>query len=545
MNIRKFDELLSEYNDKLNKISKFDISYKISINHAVMIFLEEVNKLDKNILKYFFKNFNKENISKNEVQKDAFYYLILLVIKNTTNTEFFINYFPEYLESKPIAKSSWFFLRWWQMLISWITKPKLTLNNLSVATDMLNALRDIKYRIASTNNNSLDISLEMGSYRGFSFIVEQFLKNKASPLIYTPINENKLLADWDLSYKKTLYIENTSDGIKSYSDIDTLLNYLRYRIRLLFDSDEKEKLLSEFIKLQDFVFKNKFCLFEEKICEIRKFIKNKATPKNAVKLQGIYNLMEGIKQRLKVIGRFDNGETRDKKINYSRSNFNQILNLTVGKIQYYYEFYRVNLDKQYEFFYGNSLHFYEILNELEAIIYSDKTLFFHASDQVFYHAEYETLATTLADLQRIVNKLENYARKMDPQSLEYDVSQLSQFIVGEILNLQTALKKEMLNNASTYNGSSDDVWDTDWDDVSEITEVAVLKQEQELNKNGMCITRTYQSDSGFSDENNTHLEQSTQSTQQPTVTKLWKPPIKAQADHSEISRDVYQRVVMS
>jgi|GEM_PF-3602439 hypothetical protein len=48
--------------------------------------------------------------------------------------------------------------------------------------------------------------------------------------------------------------------------------------------------------------------------------------------------------------------------------FKQLLDLTVDKIQFYYEFYRENLYKQYEFCFENGTQFYDILNNLESII---------------------------------------------------------------------------------------------------------------------------------------------------------------------------------
>ncbi|MGC1854182.1 MAG: hypothetical protein WA659_02235 [Candidatus Aquirickettsiella sp.] len=519
MNVKSFDELLSEYNDKLSKISKTYVTYKISINHAVTIFFEKINKLDEDILEYYFKNINRENINKNDVQKDAFNLLIFLAIKNTSNTKFFIKFFPEYLESESIVKSNWLIIRWLQIFISWIIKPKIKLNGLSDGTKILNSLRDIKHRIENTKG-LFDLNLEMGSYKAFSFIVEKFLENKASPLIYMPINKLNLLEELDSSYKKKLYIGNSSDLCKEYADSDTLLKYLRSKISLLLDSSEKTKLLNEFVKLQDFVFKKEFFLFEEKILEIKKFIRGKSNPKNAIKIRGIYNLLEGIKLRLKLMYEVnDKIELEDNHRNHLTPNFKQLLNLTIDKIQLHYEAYRTNIEKKIDFCYGNMLNFYDILNKLERILYLDVNLFFHS--------DFVNLSATLDKLQLLAIDLGKCAQEMDPKFLTDDMHTLSQFILAEVLLLRTELENEHEKYNERYEEYSNEEWDTDWDDevsdISEIPNADQLEQEKDLNSDAVFMASVdSQSDSGISDEEENNLDHPTRSTQLHTTTPFWQ-----------------------
>jgi hypothetical protein len=512
MNLKKCNQLLQEYKNQLNVISVNDTDYKISLGITVSNFFNEMKKLDINFLEHYFNHINEENITKNKVQKDALHYLILLIIKNTNNAEFFSKFFPEYLESASIAKSSWRFVRWLQILISWIIKPKLKLNGLPEAVKILNALRNIKHRLASTKDDLIDVNLEMESYKSLTFIVEKFLENKVPLLIYISINEDKLLEEWGSSYKKKLYIGNASDLSKECADSDSLLKYLKHRIRLLLDSDGKTKLLNECIKLQDFVFKKEFSLFEEKICEIKEFIQNKSLHKNAVKIQGIYNLIEGIKQRLKLMSGFNDEGVLNENINQLTHNFKQILNLTVDKIQFYYEAYKKNLDEQADLCYGNSPNFYEILNKLESILYIDKNLFFYSSNQAFSNTDF----ATLEGLQMLAKKLENCAKGMDPKSLENDLRKLSQFILTEVLFLQTELKNEIEEYNERYTSYSEG-WDTDWDDsssyTSETPNMDELEQEDDLNRDEVFITNIdSQSDSGISDD---------ESNQRPIATTLF------------------------
>ncbi len=545
MNVKSFDELLSEYNDKLSKISKTDVTYKISINYAVTIFFEEINKLDENLLEYYFKNINRENINKNDVQKDAFNLLIILAIKNTSNTKFFIKFFPEYLESESIVKSNWLIIRWLQILISWIIKPKIKLNGLSDGTKILNSLRDIKHRIENTKRGLFDLNLEMDSYKAFSFIVEKFLENKASPLIYVSINEEHLIRDWLIFYMQKFesagyskqFLERYSEA---YSEIDTLLKYLKYRIKLLLDSDEKTKLLNEFIKLQDFTFKKEFSLFEGKIYEIKEFIKSKFNHQNAVKMGSIYNLLEGIKLRLKIMCEVnDEINLADNHQNHLTPNFKPLLDLRMDKIRFFYEAHRKNLDQQVELCCGNISKLHEILNKLESIFYTDKNLFFHSSNQSYSRRDFANLAASLETILLLVKDLENCAKAMDPKLLENDIHKLSQFILEEILFLQSELVKEIEENIhlSVYDSDEDEEWDDAWD-ISEIPDVEQLGQEKSLNTKEVSTTNLdSQSDSGISDEEENNLDHPTRSTQLPTTTTpFWQ---------SSFNRPMEQLVIAS
>ncbi|OIZ95209.1 hypothetical protein A1D18_03695 [Candidatus Rickettsiella isopodorum] len=551
MNVKKYNKLLQEYKNKLNCISKNDVDYKLLLSNAVIIFFNEINKLDKKILENYFKNFNKENIYRNEVQKDALYNLILLTIKNTSHSDLFVRFFPEYLESKLTVKSNWRVVRWLQMFISWIIKPKPKLRNLADAKKILEALRNIKHRIANTENDLLDVNLEMETYKALPFMVEKFLENKVSSLIYTPINEYKLLEEWSSSYKKKLYSGTASDLSKECSDIDSLLNYLSYRIKLLIVSDEKIKLSKELTKLKAFVFDKKFSLFEEKIGEIKEFIKNTSIHKNAVRIGGIYNLIEGIRQRFKLQYEFNEKvNLQNKNLNQLTSEFKQLLSLSIYKMQFCYEGFRKNLDKQVDRCYGNDSNFYQILNKLETIFYINRSLFFHTTNQAFSNSECTHLYLTLDKLQNVAAELEIYAKKMEPKLLETDLTKLSQFILTEVLMLKTALKKEIAENIYPCQYDSDeeeDAWDTDWEDDSSDISVTSnrdqLEQEEDLNKDEAFITTMdSQSDSGISDEAESNLYQPALSTYPRPL--FWSSPINNQENTGRVLNS-YQQVLMN
>lgn len=59
MKIEKFDELLNDYNSRLNKISTDDLSFKISVQNAAIIFFIKLNNIDKNLIDVYFKKDRK------------------------------------------------------------------------------------------------------------------------------------------------------------------------------------------------------------------------------------------------------------------------------------------------------------------------------------------------------------------------------------------------------------------------------------------------------------------------------------------------------
>jgi hypothetical protein len=507
MKVKSFDELLEKYNNKLNGISRDYLNYKMLIDAAVRSFFEGIKELDEKFVEYYLKNIDKENVGKNPVEADALHCFFLLAIKNTSTAEFLVRFFPEYLESEPIVKSSWRVIRWLQVLISWIIKPKLRLNNLPDAGEVLKAVRNIKQRhIETAEANLLDkVNSEMGVHNALSFIKDKFLEKKSPSLSSIPIHES-LHRDWIKSYvqkfESVFYSKKYLEGYsEECQEIDTLLKYLRVRIQLLLDSDERTKLLNEYIKLQDFVFKKELDLFEKRTCEIKEFIKNKLIPENAVQISGIYNFFEGIKQRLKIICESkDEKELMDNRRNHSVPGFKYLLNLIVDQIQFYYESHRNNLDKQVDFRCGNNPKFYDILKELEVILYTNRDLFFHTTNQLFCSADFDNLHATLERIQTLTKEMENYAKKIDLKTLENDMRKLSQFILERVLTLQAALNKEI----KEYNNETfDDPWGEEWeDDVSDICETSAAdRMEQGLNKDGIITSVCSQSDSGISASN--------------------------------------------
>lgn len=507
MNLQNFDKVLAEYNNRLEAIVTENINYN-ALNSAVLIFFKEINS-DKNFLEYYFINITKENVNGNFVQKYAFSYFVLLTIKNTSKGDFFARFFPEYVELASEPRSNWRVVRWLQIFIAWIIKPKPKLSNFADAKTILNALRDIKHRIKNTKNELLDVKLEMESYKSLDSIAKKIIEPKTSPLIYISINEEQLIRDWLISYVQKLesvgYSKQFLEGYsEAYSEIDTLLKYLKYRIKPLLDSDEKTKLLNKFIKLQDFTFKKEFSLFEGKIYEIKEFIKSKSNYKNVVKMGGIYNLLEGIKLRFKIMCEVnDEMNLADNHQSHLTSNFKQLLGLRMDKIRFFYEAYRKNLDQQVELCCGNISKLYEILNKLESILYIDKNLFFYSSNQSYSRRDFANLAASLEKILMLAKDLENCAKAMDPKPLENDVHQLYQSILAEISFLHTKLEKEVEENLPPADYESDGWDDSEWDEESNISEnpdADQFEQKEVSNRASVYITNEdIQSDSGISE----------------------------------------------
>ncbi|WP_339051126.1 hypothetical protein [Rickettsiella endosymbiont of Xylota segnis] len=531
MSLQGFDKSLVKYNNKLKEISIDYIDYN-ALNSAVLIFFEEINALDKNFLEYYFINLTKENVKKNFVHEYAFSYFILLTIKNISPSDFLARFFPEFVELESAPRSNWWVVRWLQIFIAWIIKPKSKLSNFPEAKTVLDALRDIRHRIQEINNKLLDVKLEM-QYKSLNLIEKKIIESKASPLIYISINEQHVISDWLISCIHTLKIaRHCKEFLVEYSEehleIDTLLKYLKYRIKLLLDSEEKTKLLNEYIKVQDFVFKKEFSLFESKVCEIKKFIKRKSGQQNTVKIQGIYHLLEGIKLRLKIICEVnDEAALMNNHQNHLTDNFKQLMNIRMDKIRFFYEAHRKNLDIQIEFCYGNISKVYEILNKLESILYTDKNLFFHSS------RDFASLAASFKTMLSLIKELENCAKAMDPKPLENDMHQLSQFILAEILFLYTALEKEFKENIPLAVYDSNDC-DSEWDnesDISVTSNVEQLEPEENLIRESIFIAEQF--DSGVSSEDESNSVQTTRSYLSPKSTLFRQNPFR-QENSSEM-----------
>src|SRR5436190_8014429 len=512
MKIEKFDELLKDYKSKLNKISKDDITYKINLKNSTKIFFNKINKIDKNRIYFYFQNISKENINKNEIQRDALDYLILLTIKNKPIIDLLENFFPEYLENESTPKSSWIIMHWLHVFNSFFIKPKPNLRNLIEAKRILNILRNMQNRLANTKNYLLKVDLERNSYKALSIIREKIFEDKIRPLIYRSLDEEYFIKVWEASYKTKLYNENNitiSDKCKENADIDILLKYLDYRIKALLDSNEKKILSKELTSLKYLVYQEKFSLFEEKVNALKNSIKKNLIYNNAFKIMGIYNLIEGIKQRLKLICEDNNDPSYDGSNHLTK--FVELINLSIGKIQFYYECHRKNLDKQYEFCFENSTNFYNILNHLETLLYTNKNLFFHFTNQKFDNATYASLSTALGNLTKLAKELESCALNIDPKPLKIDMIKLSQFILNEVLFLSTELSKEMENAPFIFysdeesavdareNDEDDSEWDDNGSDISDTLSLNVEQHSQGLGEESPLTNLDYQSDSGISD----------------------------------------------
>lgn len=490
MNLKNCNQLLQEYKKQLNEISINDADYKISISVMASNFFNEIDGIDKNFLVSYFNNINEVNFIENKVQKDAFNYLFLLIIKNKNNAEILNKFFPAYIESQSITYSNWRLIRWLQIFVFWLSKPKIKLNNFPDAINLLNALRDVKHRIKNSKSYLLDVDLEMEKYKSLTFIIEKFLENKTLPLIYTPIDESYLLRERESFYKKQLSILNTSDLNRAYSDIDALLKYLKIRIKQLANLDIKVRLSKEFTLLKYLVFNNEFSLFEKKIFEIKGFINKKTIGKDIGKIRGIFNLINGVQRRLEFLSRWNIEKENlvEKNKNFLTPEFKLLLNLKLNEIKFYYENIRGNLDKQTELCYGN-FNDYEIFNKLEEILYMNKNLFFH-SINLACNADYENLSIIFDKLQILAKELEAIAKKLDPKALENDIHKLSQFISTEISNIQTEFNKENIEISYSCRNTSDEEieiceedegWDTEWEtgsDISELTSSDLTEREE-------------------------------------------------------------------
>lgn len=528
MKIEKFDELLSDYNSKLNEINKEDITYKISVQNAAIIFFKNVTKLNKDFIYVYFKNIVKENIEKNEIQKYALNHLILLTIRYTDNSELFARFFPEYFDDELIPKSNWLIVRWFNTIISWIFKPKPKLLNLIEARKLLNALRNIKARVSNDENNlQFDVNSEMENYNALSFVVEKLFENKPTPLIYKPINDEDLLISWNETLQNQDFLKrNFADHNNLTCEIDSLLKYLNCRIKLISNLDQKKLLLTEIILLKALVYDKQFFLFEEKINQIRKIIKDSLMHQDTFKISGILNLIEGIKLRLKLICETTN-VPMENQLNFT-SDFKELFSFTKDKLQFYFEHYRENLDKQNEKCFVNNADFYNILDRLEKNLYTNTNLFYHSLSEPFDKIAYFRLLFALAGLQQTVKDLKNCTEAIDSQLLQNDVIKLSQFISNHVSILQTELQKESyvfitnVFNEEVYDvvdeeearnddelDDFDSEWETDWEedddefygsDISDTQSLNIMQHSQDLEEENFSTNLVDQSDSGISDE---------------------------------------------
>jgi hypothetical protein len=205
--------------------------------------------------------------------------------------------------------------------------------------------------------------------------------------------------------------------------------------------------------LKALFFEKKFSLFEEKMKEIEGIIERNSKGKNAFETLGIYNLIEAVKQRVKLIG-VVNYATNGDNATHLPLELRNALNLSFAKINYYYEAYRINLDKQYELCFENSTNFYNILNHLEMILFLNKDLFFHTLNQKFDYTANASLSITLGKLEEQVKELGSCAQNIDPEALKEDMIKISQLICTEVLPLRIALKK-IIQGSSIQNESGE------------------------------------------------------------------------------------------
>ena len=540
MKIEKFDELLIDYNLRLSKLSKDDISFKISVKNAATIFFRKLNDIDKNLIDVYFENLDKQNIQKNEVHQYALNYLILLTIKHINNSDLFLRFFPEYVDKEPLQRSNWLIVHWFNILISWIFKPKPKLLNLIEARNLLNALRNIKARLNySENDLLLDVELELENYNSFSLVVEKLLESKISSVIYNPINKKHLTDFWQITFKNRL--ENTLPNQSRVTlKVDTLLQYLNNRIKSLSNMEKRGILLKEIVPLKSFVYAKQFSLFNEKANEIIKIVNDEFMYQDTFKISGIYHLIEGIKQHLELLC----ADTINQNLNNQQDlppHFRDLFYSTIDKIQFFFEHYKENLDKQSEKCFVNSTNLYNILNRLEGFLYVNINLCDHTFNQIFDNAAYIRLSHTMALMQDIAKDLKACTEVIDSKLLQNDITELSQFIDAAISPLQIALnsmpKSSSIQNGAgetdeiyqdITNGVEDDDTDSEWDDdESDISET--LSQNRALHSQDLGLENPQtnsgeQSDSGISDEEEFNSNHNLVSNC-PHTSLFWKTPI--------------------
>lgn len=444
MSLKKIDQLLTKYNEKLKIISIDDPEYKTLLTYTVTSFFKEIQKIDKNFLNRYFNNINKENLAKNKVQEEAFKYLFLLTIKSMKISEIFRGFFPNYLEKSPVFKSNWRVIRWLKIFIAWLFKPKPKLD-LNSSTDLLHALREMQDRIKNKSIYDEAIYLEIEGYKAILSIVKEFFENRVSSVIYRPLNWDEFLEGSVEVYENNVSSVNESHLSKKYTEINNLILSYHNRIKLLSNS-----------------------------------VGSLSDNKNILIKKGALNLEEGILRRLKPME--PNTEDRFKSLKLT-SEFKHSLSLNLAMIRFCYEKVKLNLDRQYEYCYGDISDTYKILDELEKILYVNESLFLHSINQAFSIKDYENLSITLSDLEMLIKKLENTAKKLDPKCLENEILNLIQYISPRISIIKGGLEKHsdflVESGFSLVSFLLDQASDLGSDDASEVTSSDLSEREDD------------------------------------------------------------------
>lgn len=466
MNLKKYNKLLHEYKSELNNISENDVEYEVIIGATVSSFFNKVSKLDKNFLEKYFYSFDKERLRKNKVQEDTFAYLFLLTIKNSGQSEILSKFFPSFLEQRqgPFDKSNWLIIRWWQAFISWLFKPQLKEFCCQEGICLLNKIRDIKARIEKTEDHLLGINVGDALCEDLSFVIKKFFEEK-------PCCEDYF-----------------------FLDMNSLLSVLENRINLLTDLKLKQHfhlLLSN----QEFFDQESL---KQKIFKIEKILcKNKKN--NSSELESIDNIIIAIKQRLSLKRFYNYEKFNNEPIIYIRPNFKNFLKNTIEEMQFCYEVYRENLEKNNE-----NLKILSYFNRLEKILY-DAALVVHiygiaetqdmkdiretlqmrkifspsetlpATDLEFCHAACNDLHASLSIIQEIVAQLDNYVlNNINSGILATNMRQFSKFILNKISELRCALTKEIQKNIDREN----DDWGEDWSENENVSKMDLKESDR-------------------------------------------------------------------
>ncbi|MEN9450449.1 MAG: hypothetical protein RJA83_1063, partial [Pseudomonadota bacterium] len=416
----------------------------------------------------YFETINKENVTINQNQRNAFSYLMKLTVKKYRRPSDFINQvFPDYIEPElTMSESAWLIVRLFYIFISWFNKPKSNLKHFSDAEKFLSAVR-----IAQDPSCAIERNEEFND--ALDIIVIKFLHDEkiVSPSSYIPINKTNLSEEWEA------YKNNPSHQFDCL-DIDNLLHCLASRIRSLRSSEEKNYLFIGLPALKDFVYKKDLSSFKEKSQEIMNFLKKNSSQQNIEVIQSIKNISLKIIQRLYILN-------KKSLVNENIYLTNNLIKEKIEKMKFYYEAYRANWEKSYGLK-ATTTNYYEILNSLENVLYD-----------VCYIRNIIGVAenTNVQRFKDILQRLENFSGNVILKNLSEDMIDLSNFISEEMSFFQP----EEIEESNQINLVDAAEWD-DESNISETPNVEQLEQEESLNTEEVSTTKLdSQSDSGISE----------------------------------------------
>lgn len=435
MKIEKINESLWEYKEQLKKISIGDTDYKTLLTSIASNFFYKIKKLDRNFLINYVHFNNEEKFIENKIQEDAFKYLFLLIIKNTEIYEIFRDFFPNYLEPQSI-QSNWVIIRWLKNFLHWLLKPKLKFKTSQRATNLLNAIRDIKDRSTKKGNKKMyDLYQEITEFNALGIVLNELDKSRNLNKIYLPINEVVLLEENQTFFERQLSYLTKQEG---WEDLD-VTNLIQY-----------SKELSIFLNDNNMYLK-----------------------------KNLDNLKKGLEKR-QSLG--SHAQTSLSKINSNplTSEFKQLLSLNISQIQFYYEAYNKHFAEQnQQFYYSNGLELYKNLTKFGEILYQDKNLFFYATHQASSIDYIMDLSGTLARLSELAEFLKSIAKEIDPKILGKDILKLCDSILLHLSLIKENLRPYEKNTDFIIRGVACRSANLNSDSETEFSEIESSYSEQE------------------------------------------------------------------